>query len=181
MPKENLHSQFEEDTLVSGNTSPKKTEEGVLRRLVLEILPSLRGWCEKKDSLTRMAVEQTIRNPQNYQAANPEQWQDLLEEFCEKSLELLILKDPLNLGELLLGKKNPLLQRIQELGPKILDENLLVAWHQSHGPIAATFPALEDTNSNFPKIKTLILQSWPLAEEKTPIALWVWDRKNFQT
>jgi hypothetical protein len=187
MSKEVHHSQFE-DSLVMGNTSPKETEGRVLRRMILEVLPHMIVWAEnkRKDSVTITTLKDTLKRKENFERVSQEDWKELLEEFLEKNIELIILKNPLEIKDFK-PSKNPLIKRMEELMETPAGEDtLLLGWHLSSGLLAASFPCPEATlHKFFPKIITKFL----VIPDKKPrryddddndrICIWTWDRSNF--
>lgn len=194
MPREEIISQLEEDGPWQGE-SFAETERRVLRRIVLEILPWIARWAEEKttgkDSLTRKAIQDTLKNKENFTGAEASEWKDILEEFCQRNIEVVILRAPLELDALFRvtaraskETKNPLIKRLLELEDSA-ENTIVIGWHQSHGCIAATMPDINSNCRQFPerqKWLTWNLQTCPNSKEsyKTlPLTLWAWDRKNF--
>lgn len=181
MPKSNFHSQFEEDRILTPERGSADTSERVLRRLILEILGPLSLWVQDhKGPIAIATIESVKKNPDLYDDAQG--WKDLLEDFSGKNLELLGLKRPLELPELLRGKRNPLTDRMIELGTRTAEETLLIGWHRSHGPLALTWPA-KSSNAPLPEPKIKVLIPWVSEyqddNQEEPMALWSWDKKNF--
>jgi len=180
---ENKYSQLEtnkeDSVLITGNLSPKQTEERVLRRLIIEILPSMisSGFAEKQGVLAEKAIRETAKSNSNYENAPEEAWRETLENFVEKSLELIILKKPLEYKDLLLSSdKNPIIKRIVEL-KTIAEDIMFVGWHQAHGIIIYN---IENRPKYFPEIKSKIKQKLTEPNQNnTEITIFVWDRKNF--
>lgn len=174
MAKENFHSQFEETATPSGR--PEETTKRVLRRLIKEAILPLARWAESQDSVTASTILTLARKPSLIdQATNLDA---ALERYCGKTLELIGLKNPLDFTQTLVGKPNELTRRMAEIGQKNADEFLLIAWHQDHGLIAASWPDTEDLPKDL-RPQTKILCPWPEKEDKDPIALWAWDKRNF--
>jgi len=171
-PPEFLQSEEEEEPHTELGVSLSQKKERVLRRATLEILPSLQEWAQRKSAVTQLTLRETLQRPSLYEQAPPSQWRGVIEEFCERDLELLILGKRLGTTDLIrIGqKKSPLIERLQEIENK---ETLLLIWHPDNGLLACTNAPLP---KHFPKILTQVL-----FESKTlpPHTLWLWDRKNF--
>jgi hypothetical protein len=183
MPKEEIISQLEESGPWQGE-SIADTEHRVLRRIVTEILPWIEEWIENKDSLTIKAIRDTIRNKKNFESADDEQWKNILEEFCERNIEVIILRQPLEIDGLLRQNaknsketKNPLIKRLVEL-EGAAEETLLLAWHRDHGCIAASMPEISETCRQFPRRHRWL--TWRLDDLNDQVTFWSWDRKNFK-
>jgi hypothetical protein len=197
MPKEDIHSQLEQEGPWQGEGA-SDTESRVARRMLKEILPWMaraESWLERKDSLTRMAITQTLNDPDNFNRAPQESWISLLEEFAGKKIELLILRNPLDPDALLRPgntkgagseRKNPLIARLAELGEGNLREGtLLVAWHLKHGLLAceSNEEPISENCRHFPKLRRTL--HWAVEKDEDAglegfqVILWSWDRKNF--
>jgi hypothetical protein len=182
MPKEEVFSQLEEEGPWQGE-SFAETERRILRRIVLEILPWIKEWAIEKDSLTKKAIIDTLKNKENFSSAEASEWKDLLEEFCQRDIEVVILRTPLEFEGLFrmtskMSKetKNPLIKRLLELEDHA-ENTIVIAWHQSHGCIAATLPDIQSDCRQFPNRQKWL--TWTIGENKSPVTLWSWDRKNF--
>jgi len=154
--------------------SLKEQKERIIKRATLEILPSLMEWAKNKDSLTQMAIKGTLTRPSLYETVPPSQWRGVIEEFTERSLEVIILPSPLTNADLLrIGQKKSLvLERITELN-QTLPDTLLLIWHQNHGLLACSegpFP------KGFPKLSTYI--QFQTSQKQSP-KLWGWYKQNF--
>lgn len=191
MAKSTFHSQFEDEIIYTPERGSIDTTSRVLRRLVLEILEPLSLWTERHKGPVAFATIQAVRNnPDLYE--NAEGWKEILEEFLDKNLELVGLKRPLELPEILKAKRNPLTDRIVELGQKVAKDTILIGWHRNHGPVALSWPAPRENlrvtpqgkvsgkNSDLPiSPLTKVILPWPNNPEEEPLALWLWDKKNF--
>jgi len=182
MAKEEIFSQLEEEGPWQGE-SYAETERRVLRRIVLEILPWVAQWATDKDSLTRKAIQDTLRNKENFTGAEASGWKNLLEEFCQRDIEVVILRQPLEMDGLVRvtsknskETKNPLIKRLIELENQA-EDTIVIAWHQNHGCIAATMPDISSSCRQFPERQKWL--TWKIRETKEPVTLWSWDRKNF--
>jgi hypothetical protein len=182
MPREEIISQLEEDGPWQGE-SFAETERRVLRRIVLEILPWIAKWAEDKDSLTRKAIHDTLKNKENFSGAEASGWKNLLEEFCKRDIEIIILRQPLEMDGLFRvtsknskETKNPLIKRLLEL-EDTAEDTIVIGWHQGHGCIAATLPDISSNCRQFPERQKIL--TWRLPESKETVTLWSWDRKNF--
>jgi hypothetical protein len=153
--------------------SLSQKKDRILRRATLELLPSLAEWSQRKSALTQMAIRETLRRPSLYENAPPSQWRGVLEEFSERSLELLLLEKPLRTKEILTlsVQKNVLTERLKELG-SAGSKTLLLVWHQDTGLLAITQPTL-------PKHFPHILTKTEFHCLQNPYKMWLWDRKNF--
>lgn len=196
MPKENIYSQLEPEGPWQGE-SVSDTETRVLKRLVTEILPAMLPWAENKDSLTQMALKETLKNKSNFSRAEQTDWKNILEEFLKLNIEVIILSSPIEFEGLLRAshlkgpwKKNPLVLRQKELiEARSLEDTLVVGWHRSHGAIASLITEGENANitkitsSWFPQLHRSL--QWRVEKEISPvksdlfIKIWSWDRKNF--
>jgi hypothetical protein len=203
MPKEQIISQLEEEGPWQGE-SFAETERRVLRRIVLEILPWIGQWAQeeenRKDSLTKKAIQDTLRNKENFTGAEASQWKNILEEFCQRNIEVIILRQPLELDGLFRvtaraskETKNPLIKRLLELEDSA-EDTIVIGWHINHGCIAATMPDINSNCRQFPERQKWL--TWRLQEtresemdsnmdlrskSKKTLTLWAWDRKNFST
>lgn len=196
MPKEDIYSQFEPEGPWKGE-SVSDTETRVLKRLVTELLPAMLPWAENKDSLTQMALKETLKNKSNFSRAEQGDWKNILEEFLRLNVEVIILSSPIEFEGLLRPshvkgswKKNPLIYRQKELiEARSLEDTIVVGWHRSHGAIASLITEGENANirkitsSWFPQLHRSLL--WKVEEEISPvktdlfIKIWSWDKKNF--
>jgi hypothetical protein len=174
------HTEFSqlgeyEEACLPIEASLLQKEERILRRASLEILPFLHPWCERKNSLTQMAIRETLKRHSLYEQAPKEQWKGILEDFTEKELEVLFLKKTQKPSDLLSlsFRKNPIKERLEEL-EDLATETLLFIWTQETGLLSATCGEMP---SHFPEIGTLITFKTSLPE--TP-KLWAWDHKNFK-
>jgi hypothetical protein len=156
--------------------SLKEKKERILKRAVLEILPNLVPWSERKSAITQMTIRETLKRHSLYENAPPSQWRGVLEEFVEKDIEILILnkefqtKDLLKLGN---NRKHPLIERLEEL-EETKNETLLLLWHPENGLLACTEKELP---KSFPNLHTKLRFQTP--HQNREYILWLWDRKNF--
>jgi hypothetical protein len=197
MPKEDIFSQLEETGPWQGETVAD-TEGRVLRRLVTELLPAILPWASNKDSLTQMALRDTLKDKENFERADQQSWKNILEEYLQKELEVIILRSGLEMDGLLRPstnkgslKKNLLVSRFLELAENDAHEDtLIVAWHKSHGALGASLNYDSEfdspTGSRFPELRRWL--HWKLDREINPenqkakgltLTIWSWDRKNF--
>lgn len=196
MPRENIYSQLEPEGPWQGE-SISDTETRILRRIITEILPAIIPWAENKDSLTQMALKETLKDKSNFSRAEQQDWKNILEEFLKLNVEVVILSSPIEFEGLLRPshikgswKKNPLVSRQKELvESKSIEDTIVIGWHRSHGAIASIITEGQNidlkkiTSSWFPQLHRSL--QWKLEKEISPInedlylKIWSWDRKNF--
>ena len=196
MPRENIYSQLEPEGPWQGE-SVSDTETRILRRIITEILPAIIPWAENKDSLTQMALKETLKDKSNFSRAEQQDWTNILEEFLKLNVEVVILSSPIEFEGLLRPshikgswKKNPLVSRQKELvESKSIEDTIVIGWHRSHGAIASIITEGQNidlkkiTSSWFPQLHRSL--QWKLEKEISPInedlylKIWSWDRKNF--
>jgi hypothetical protein len=196
MPKENIYSQLEPEGPWQGE-SVSDTETRILKRLITEILPAMIGWAENKDSLTQMALKETLKDKSNFSRAEQEDWKNILEEFLKINIEVIILSSPIEFEGLMRPshnkgswKKNALAQRQKDLlESRAIEDTIVIGWHRSHGAIASLITEGQNTNlkkitsSWFPELHRSL--QWKVDKEISPvredlyIKFWSWDRKNF--
>lgn len=172
MPKETLHVQPEETRFETSEGQWNQTSERMVRRMVLEAIVPLAAWAETKDPLTRQMVQATARRRGLYEQGN--NWLAVLEEFCGKEIEILNLRNAIDLPKALAAGKNPATDRMIELG-RAAESTLLACWHQNHGVLAATWPDTEDIPKSIQPLTRVVGPSI----NGEPAALWAWDRRNF--
>ena len=161
------------------------------------MLPAMIGWAENKDSLTQMALKETLKDKSNFSRAEQQDWKNILEEFLKLNIEVVILTSPIEFEGLLRPshikgswKKNPLVARQKELiEAKSIEDTLVVGWHRSHGAIASLITEGQNTDLKkitstwFPQLHRYL--QWKMEKELSPInenlyiKVWSWDRKNF--
>lgn len=196
MPKENIYSQLEPEGPWQGE-SVSDTETRILKRLITEILPAMISWAENKDSLTQMALKETLKDKSNFSRAEQEDWKNILEEFLKINIEVIILSSPIEFEGLMRPshnkgswKKNALAQRQKDLlESRAIEDTIVIGWHRSHGAIASLITEGQNTNlkkitsSWFPELHRSL--QWKIDKEISPvredlyIKFWSWDRKNF--
>lgn len=196
MPRENIFSQLEPEGPWQGE-SVSDTETRILRRIITEMLPAMIEWAEEKDSLTQMALKETLKDKSNFSRAEQKDWKNILEEFLRINIEVIILSSPIEFEGLMRPghikgswKKNPLVARQKELiESKSIEDTIVFGWHRSHGAIASIITEGQNTNlkkitsSWFPELHRTL--QWKVEREISPVKedlyvkLWSWDRKNF--
>lgn len=172
MAKEPLHIQPEEDRYETAGGERKLTSERIIRRMVLEAIYPLAVWAENQDAITKMMVQSTARKKSLYEQGS--NWLKILEDFTKKEIEILNLRNPLDLTKTLTTGENEATKRVEELG-EAAEDILLACWHQQHGLLMASWPGTEDIPKGI-QPRTAIVG--PLIN-KEPTSIWAWDKRNF--
>jgi hypothetical protein len=179
MAKEIQFSQLE-GNLVTEAFHPDNSDDRILRRATLEILPFTQEWASRKLPMVQKTIADTIRKKENYEHVDKEHWKQLLEEFTGKEIEIIKLRNPFDVSDILhITEKNILKKRFLEIGKKHADTFLLFVWHNGHGLLAAACPSPDTETKYFPNIKTKIEVQFPELDKNETLHLWAWDRKNF--
>lgn len=172
MPKETFHIQPEEDRFETAGGERRIATDRIIRRMVLEAIVPLAVWAEDRDVITRQMIQSTARKHGLYEQGT--NWLKVLEDYCGKGIEILCLRNQIDLPKALAGGGNPATDRMRELGGAA-EETLLACWHQAHGLLLASWPNTEDIPEGIQPLTKIVGP----AINGEPVALWSWDKRNF--
>lgn len=183
-----------EEDLLRG-TSLYETKSTILKRMILEILPSLESWINRnyqEDPQALKILQEVKKEKSLYTNVNESGWNQFLEDLTGLRPEIHIWKTPpesvLWLAD---PRKNPFSKRAKELVEAEEEETLLIGWNQYSGLLACEIlqgdRPLEQKIPGFPTIRTttsvLLYQQEESQESICPNAklnIWAWDKRNFQ-
>lgn len=172
-----------------------ETRGTILKRMILEILPSLGEWINKnyqEDPQALRILQEVKKEKSLYGNVNESGWNQFLEDVTGLRPEVHLWKTPpesvLWLAD---PKRNPFAKRAKELVEAEEEETLLVGWNQYSGLLACEIlqgdPPLEKKVPGFPTIRTTTSVQLYHPEEgkdspcpKAKLHIWAWDRRNFQ-
>ena len=174
MPKQTFHIQPgpEGDRFETPGGERGLAEARILRRLVLEAITPLAAWAEDRDELTRQMVQGTARRHGLYEQGT--NWLTVLESYCRKNLEIVCLRNQIDLTKLMSTGKSPAAERMAELD-KEKKKTLVAFWHQNHGLLVATWPGTENIPEGILPKRVILGPEI----DGGPMALWSWDKRNF--
>lgn len=169
--REHIQALPEMDIKTSWSTSD--TEHTIWRRIITTALPFLTD-ASADDSMTRRTLALVQDNPKDWDQVPLDQWKELIELYCERQIEIMILREPVQLDQLWLQpRKHPMIRRLAELPESLREETMIFAWHyqQTGAPlVACTTTPLPDRLQR--DLRTYLTQ--------TGSATWIWEKKNFR-
>lgn len=140
--------------------------------MVLECIIPLARWAERCDPITKLMIQGTARKKALYESGS--NWEEILQDFVGRDIEVIRLDKPLGLGTILIGGRCPASDRLTELGHSA-ESTLLACWHQDHGVIAVAQGSLRDLPEEIRPENWITYQ-----KENSNVFLWAWDKRNFQ-